>query len=613
MVESTKGGSGIVASSVADRPAGTPSRGSGWVAWAVLLIASGPLFAYYLASLYRDQRTHYQFVPFALLGVAALYYLRSDRRIRPPSGAFAWTTIGLGVVTLLVAATFFSPWLGAVAFVAFGTAFLWSSRDAQGGRLIGLALPLAMIVHLPLGLDHALIVKLQQVTTRIAGGLLDWLAVPHVTTGNVIGLVNRELFVAEACSGVQSVFTLLFLASFLVAYRDYRLWYAPPLWAAAIAMAVLGNSLRVTIVALASVWLEKDWTTGLSHELVGYFCLGVATLLLLAFDQFLQAMVHPIRGKRFNSVAAKNALVKLWDQSIAWAAPVVIPSPSLAVAAGGVLPRAAASETVATGRGNEARVFHADRFRPARLGVAVGAVVIALLGATWFAYRIAQDIRQRGTPWTVSIDEQPLFTIPAGTISGSLGALRVDGHEAMHDPEGAGLGRPADVWTIGTERVRGQLVLSQPYLGWHDLCLCYQIRDWELVDSEILPSPDIAEGNPTEDPQGIGFARFRKDGKRNGYLWVSAISYDGEAIEPPPPMVTSSALGRRLQTLSEPDFVGSLMMVQLWVETEGRMGSEELMNLRSSFDEGRRRILQSVRSGTPAAANQPSPASEVVE
>jgi len=89
-----------------------------------LLIASCPLFAYYLASLYRDQRTHYQFVPFALLGVAALYYLRSDRRIRPPSGAFAWATIGLGVVTLLVAATFFSPWLGAVALVAFGTAFL---------------------------------------------------------------------------------------------------------------------------------------------------------------------------------------------------------------------------------------------------------------------------------------------------------------------------------------------------------------------------------------------------------------------------------------------------------------------------------------------------------
>ena len=89
-----------------------------------MLIASCPLFAYYLASLYRDQRTHYQFVPFALLGVAALYYLRSDRRIRPPSGAFAWATIGLGVVTLLVAATFFSPWLGAVALVAFGTAFL---------------------------------------------------------------------------------------------------------------------------------------------------------------------------------------------------------------------------------------------------------------------------------------------------------------------------------------------------------------------------------------------------------------------------------------------------------------------------------------------------------
>lgn len=611
MVETTRVGSGVAAGA-GDRPGQASRRGSGWVAWAALLIASGPLFAYYLASLYRDQRTHYQFVPFALFGVAALYYLRSDRRIHPPSGAFAWATIVLGVFTLLGAAILFSPWLGAVAFVAFGTAFLWSARDAQGGRLIGLALPLAMIVHLPLGLDHALIVNLQQITTRIAGSLLDWLSVPHFTTGNVIGLVNRELFVAEACSGVQSVFTLLFLASFLVAYRDYRLWYAPPLWAAAIAMAVLGNALRVTIVALASVWLEKDWSAGLSHEVVGYVCLGVATLLLLAFDQFLQAMVHPIGGKRFNAVAAKNALVTFWDRSVAWATPVVLPSPSLAAGGGVVLPGATAGAITPSGN-DEARVFHADGFRPARLGVAVGVVVIALLGAAWFAYRIAQDIRQRGTPWTVSIDEQPLFIAPAETISGALGALRVDRHQAMHDAEGSGIGRPADVWTIGNERVRGQFVLSQPYLGWHDLCLCYQIRDWELVDSEILPSAVATEGNPAEDPQGIGFARFRKEGKRNGYLWVSAISYDGQAIEPPPPMVTSSALGRRLQTLSEPGFVGSLMMVQLWVEAEGRLGAEDLMNLRSSFDEGRRRILQSVRSSAPAGVDQPLSASEVIE
>ena len=584
-----RGGLNVGETGAAERSAQVSGLGSGIVLWGAVLIASAPLFAYYLASLYRDQRTHYQFVPLALLGVAALGVARFDRRVRPPSGIVGWGAIGLGLVTLLTAAFLFSPWLGAVAFVAFGTAFFWSARDCQGGRLIGLALPLAMVVHLPLGLDHLLIVKLQQITTRFSSSLLDRLAVPHTTTGNVIGLVNRELFVAEACSGVQSVFTLLCIASFLVAYRGYRLWYAPALWAAALAMAVLGNSLRVTIVALASVWLEKDWTTGLSHELVGYFCLVAATLLLLAFDQFLQAMVHPLRGKEFNAVAAKNAVANAWDRWVAWAEPVAADGPSLVLAHAG----SGAEELIGAVGGER------STWRPAGL---LGA--IAALAAIWFSYGIVQDVRARGVQWKVSLDEQPLFIPPAETISGTLGTLRVDSHQSLHDAEGGGIGRPADVWVIGDDRVRGQFVLSQPYLGWHDLCLCFQIRDWELVDSEILAPASDGQETPADAPLGIGFARFRKAGQNNGYLWVSAITYDGQPVEPPPPMVTSSALGRRLQTLTDPEYVGNLMMVQLWVETTGRLEAAELTKLRASFDQGRRQVLQSVLQAPPGSVSQ---------
>jgi hypothetical protein len=41
------------------------------------------------------------------------------------------------------------------------------------------------------------------------------------------------------------------------------------------------------------------------------------------------------------------------------------------------------------------------------------------------------------------------------------------------------------------------------------------------------------------------------------------------------------------------------MMVQLWVETSGRLTPEELLNLRVAFDEGRQRITDVVQQSSP--------------
>jgi exosortase/archaeosortase family protein len=428
-----------------------------------------------------------------------------------------------------------------------------------------------------------------------------------MTTGNVIGLVNRELFVAEACSGIQSVFTLLFIASFLVAYRKYPLWFAPPLWLAALVMAVLGNSLRVTIVALASVWMEKDWTAGVSHELIGYASLGIATLLLLAFDQFLQAMFHPIRYEgRSNPAAAKNALVKAWDKWVAWLDPSVEMSQRLAPAyAGGgsaYSSRNADRGEIASGM-NVAAAPLAEIASPQPVSATVkmlltSGIAIAALVTAWLSYRMVNDVRARMVRVTLSVEEQPLFNPPGETISGMLGNLPVTKYELIRDASASKVGLPADIWTVGNDRVSGQFLLSQPYPEWHDLCICYQVRDWELVDSDILRAAPGQEPAPNA-PSGIGFARFRKDGERNGYLWVSAITYDGKPVEPPPPMASAAPLARRLGNYVEPVVTGNLMMVQLWVETSGRLTADELINLRAAFDEGRQRITDVVQQSSP--------------
>jgi exosortase len=120
-----------------------------------------------------------------------------------------------------------SPWVCTVAMLLFFLSFFASARDFDGRSLVDLALPLVMVINLPLGYDQLLSIRLQQVTTALSSVVLDVLAIPHAVSNNVIRLASRELFVAEACSGIQSVFTLMFLATLLVSFCRRPIWVTP--------------------------------------------------------------------------------------------------------------------------------------------------------------------------------------------------------------------------------------------------------------------------------------------------------------------------------------------------------------------------------------------------
>jgi hypothetical protein len=78
-------------------------------------------------------------------------------------------------------------------------------------------------------------------------------------------------------------------------------------------------------------------------------------------------------------------------------------------------------------------------------------------------------------------------------------------------------------------------------------------------------------------------------------------------------MASATPLARRLGEYVEPVVTGNLMMVQLWVETSGRLTADELLNLRVAFDEGRQRITDVVRQSSPNKATSSTPTEEASE
>ncbi len=146
---------------------------------------------------------------------------------------------------------------------------------------------LLVILRLPLNLDLAAIKSPQQLTARAAGAALDVLDVTYVRAGNVIEIPGRRLFVEEACSGVNSLFSALACTVFYLLWtrRHYFVWIvmflSVPFW------VLTANAGRIALVAV----LRSNWDVaadvGRRHDALGYAVLAVAMGLLFATERLL--------------------------------------------------------------------------------------------------------------------------------------------------------------------------------------------------------------------------------------------------------------------------------------------------------------------------------------
>lgn len=560
----------------ADLELGCGRRRAWFCFWLTCLAAPLPMLVPYLTGLWQQE--HYQFFPLVFIAVAALALSRSDGQTRAPRGWLNWLLIVGGWVSTGISIAIFSPWMGVLGFVAIAAAWLGSMRELSGRGLMVLALPLLTLIRLPLQTDTLLIVRLQGWTTRIASVLLDIVSIPHLVTGNVIELTTRELFVAEACSGIQSVFTLFFLASLLVAYKRHPLWFIPMYWSAAVLLAVLGNSLRVASVAAAESFLGVDWASGRSHDLVGYATLSIAMLLLLSFDQWFTALLHPMRDVPNYLGMQSNPLVELWNRCIGEGPAEHEPEPML--------------------RGQRAPAIQ----RTSASGgwwLPVGLILLCIPLVSLSSLSVVYG-------WTVPGRRQAeenlsvFFTPPEDMLAGVWDDECVVRHEIARDGEDRRLGKAADIWTVHDRQLTYQVVLSQPYIGWHELCICYENLEWQLADRSIFTSATAAAEDPTEwgSPQ-YAFARFRREDGRRGYLLFSAVTYEGRGAQPPLGLGMTARLRQRfaVNPYAPED---EMMMLQLWLESPERLRPEELQRLKENFDRGRTRLLEMVRSSPKA-------------
>ena len=265
-----------------------------WQAVALLLLIAW-LYASILARLFlqwvgpaRDPNfEHGIFVPFF-----ALFVLWQDRkRLSTIPRVASWTGLPLVVLGLL---TLMLGVLGAENFLSRGSLLILLAGLIvlfQGWTFFRAVLfPwafLILMIPVPNLILQQVTFPLQLYAAKLATGLLDLVGVPVLRQGNVIVLASMPLDVAEACSGIRSLLTLVTLAIIYGYLMETRIWVRVLLAISAVPIAVAANSFRIFGTGLLVQYWDPDKAEGFFHSFSGWLIFVVALVLLFAVHSMI--------------------------------------------------------------------------------------------------------------------------------------------------------------------------------------------------------------------------------------------------------------------------------------------------------------------------------------
>jgi exosortase D (VPLPA-CTERM-specific) len=146
---------------------------------------------------------------------------------------------------------------------------------------------LFLMIPIPAIIFQQITFPLQMLASKVASGLLPLLGVPVLREGNVITLAAMPLEVAEACSGIRSLLSLVTLAIIYGYLMDSRKWVQVLLAFSAVPIAVMANSFRIVGTGLLVQYWSPDKAMGFFHGFEGWLIFLVSLVMLFGLHQII--------------------------------------------------------------------------------------------------------------------------------------------------------------------------------------------------------------------------------------------------------------------------------------------------------------------------------------
>jgi exosortase len=278
---------------------------------AVLAVAAGFLLLYrnVLVKLGSDWWTDGNYSHgFFIIPIAA--YLAWERRDKFQAAAQRPTVLGLLVVIASVV-VLAGGVLGSELFLTrisiLGTAtgivlffFGWA-------RLRVLLFPLAflfLMIPLPAIIFNQIAFPLQLLASQFGEKALTLADIPVLREGNVLVLANTTLEVAEACSGIRSLISLLTLGIVFGYFADPRGWVRTAIAVSSVPVAIVANGARVAGTGVAAHFIGPAAAEGFFHEFSGWIIFIAAFSMMLAIQRAIQFVAPNPEAEKNVAVAA---------------------------------------------------------------------------------------------------------------------------------------------------------------------------------------------------------------------------------------------------------------------------------------------------------------------
>ncbi|XZE20415.1 exosortase U [Pirellulaceae bacterium SH449] len=434
--------------------------------------------------------SHYDFFPLALLASAFLLWKRWGglASVTPGKKRAILTILATSLFVGGLAIAFSSSWIAYFGFLLGSASVLLATRDKETGRSnIALIVPLVLLWQPPytpnLTGDVVLTGYLQRICTSIVSYTLDALSVMHLNTGTIISIPGRQLGVAEACSGVQSMFLYLAFTGLLSVYQRRNVLHAGILIGSTIAWTLLTNSLRILAIVLAAYYFNFDLTTGILHDSLGYLLMLLGLGLIFLFDAGINVLLDTSQVKDNDA-----------DKHVAVSNRMRIRSLALA---------------------------------PTKTTICLAAFAIVIFSAqAWDSVSAYAANRDRISFFSGN----PIRNVSEEMMASEMLGLKMTAYRQENRERGADFGERSDVWIFSNGANEVTVSFDQAFPGWHELTRCYENAGWKTLERKVVLLPSNGEGN--RPLQGV-LVKMRHPTGVLGTLAFALVDARAETLEPP--------------------------------------------------------------------------------